>query len=105
MDREDLLPTRIRALPEFEGAFDAFRLPADGCDVLFATYPAGTAIAPHRHQTVNVGVITAGELILEMEGVERRYRPGEWYQVERGVSHAARFDVDTAEIEFWFDAG
>jgi len=25
----------------FPGPFDAFKLPAKGCDVLFASYPAG----------------------------------------------------------------
>ena len=72
--------------------------------MLFATYPAGTVITPHRHETDNAGVITAGELILEAGGVERRYGPGAWYHVAPGVEHAARFDSETAEIEFWFEA-
>ena len=105
MEREALLPPQIRALPEFDGPFDAFRLAAEGCEVLFATYPAGTVIAPHRHETDNVGVITTGQLILEIGGAERRYGPGAWYHVAPGVEHAARFDADTAEIEFWFDVG
>ncbi len=33
-------PARIAALEPFDGPFDAFRLAADGCDVLLATYPA-----------------------------------------------------------------
>jgi quercetin dioxygenase-like cupin family protein len=105
VDREALLPPQIRALPAFEGPFDAFRLGAEGCDVLFATYPAGTVIPAHSHETDNVGVITTGQLTLEVGGVERRYGPGAWYQVARGVEHSARFDVDTVEIELWFDAG
>jgi quercetin dioxygenase-like cupin family protein len=97
-------PDRIRALPPFDGPFDAYRLAAEGCDVLFASYPAGTVIAPHTHDTANWGVITQGELILEVAGEETRYRPGDWYQVAAGQSHAARFEVDTSEIEFWFNA-
>jgi len=95
-------PALIRRLPEFEGPFDAYRLADGACDVLFASYPAGTSIEPHTHATRNVGVITAGELILTKGGEETRYGPGDWYQVEANEEHAARFDVDTAEIEFWF---
>ncbi|MDE0136292.1 MAG: hypothetical protein OXM54_15800 [Acidimicrobiaceae bacterium] len=53
-------PPEIAALPEFEGPFGAYRLAADNCEVLFATYPAGTSIEPHTHPTNNVGVITKG---------------------------------------------
>ncbi len=102
MDRADFLPPLIRSLPPFEGPFDAFRLGAAGCDVLFATYPGGMVIDPHEHVTENVGVITAGELFLTMGGVESRYGPGDWYHVPRLTEHGARFEQDTAEIEFWF---
>ena len=30
------------------------------------------------------------------------YGPGDWYHVPVGMEHAARFDTDSAEIEFWF---
>ena len=100
--RSDHFPPEIRALPEFDGAFDAFRLAADGCEVLFATYPAGTVIAAHRHDTDNVGVITRGALRLTMDGVTSVFGVGEWYHVPPHVEHAAEFDVDSAEIEFWF---
>ena len=39
---QDHFPDLIRQLPAFEGPFDAFRLEASGCDVLFASYPVGT---------------------------------------------------------------
>ena len=95
-------PPEIEALPAFDGPFDAFRLAADGCEVLFASYPAGTAIALHRHDTDNVGVITKGELRLSMNGETTRHGVGEWYHVPAGVAHAAEFSDDSAEIEFWF---
>ena len=95
-------PKLLRDLPKFEGPFDAFKLTAQGCDVLFASYPAGTTIAAHDHDTENVGVITQGELILVVDGLETRYRPGEWYHLAPKEKHAARFDVETSEIEFWF---
>ena len=53
-------PELLRALPKFDGPFDAHRLAAEPCDVLFASYPADTRIDPHAHETDNVGVITKG---------------------------------------------
>ena len=97
-------PDLIRSLPDFEGPFDAHRLEADGCEVLFASYPAGTIIGAHTHPTRNVGVITEGELILTKGGEETRYGPGDWYHVDANEEHAAQFDIYTSEIEFWFTA-
>ena len=97
-------PPRILALPPFKGPFEASRLMAEGCEVLFASYPAGTTIDPHHHPTENCGVITQGELILITNGVENRYRAGEWYHLPAGAEHAARFEIETSEIEFWFAA-
>lgn len=98
-------PPLVRGLPPFDGPFDAFRLEAKNCDVLFASYPGGTVIPPHDHPTENVGVITQGELILTVDGEQIRYRPGDWYHIPARATHAARFEVDTSEIEFWFRAG
>ena len=98
----DHFPDLIRQLPEFEGPFDAYRLAASGCDVLFASYPAGTEIEPHVHSTRNCGVITRGELFLSCGGQEKRYGVGDWYDLDANEEHAARFEVDTSEIEFWF---
>lgn len=99
----DHFPSEIEALPDFDGPFDAHRLAASGCDVLFATYPAGTTIAPHTHDTNNVGVITKGQLILTIGGERTTYGPGDWYHVPAEVEHAAEFETDSAEIEFWFE--
>lgn len=98
-------PDLIHKLPEFDGPFDAHRLQADGCEVLFASYPAGTCIDTHTHETRNVGVITRGQLTLTKDGEVSTYGPGDWYEVGARQEHAARFDVDTSEIEFWFVAG
>jgi quercetin dioxygenase-like cupin family protein len=97
-------PKLLQNLPPFQGAFDAYKLEAKNCDVLFASYPKGTSIPPHNHDTENVGVITQGELILTMDGVETRYGPGQWYHVPAKAVHAARFEAETSEIEFWFRA-
>lgn len=95
-------PNLLYTLPKFEGPFNAHKLAAKNCDVLFASYPAGTLIPPHSHETENVGVITQGELILTLNGKETRYGPGMWYHLARRETHAARFEKETSEIEFWF---
>ena len=97
-------PDLLTRLPKFDGPFDAFKLAAKNCDVLFASYPAGTVIPSHHHATENVGVITQGELILTLDGKETRYGVGMWYHVAASAPHAARFEHETSEIEFWFDA-
>ncbi len=96
-------PDRIRALPGFDGRFDAHKLAADGADVLFASYPSGTSIPAHTHDTDNYGVIIRGELILTIRGCVERYGVGDWYHVPAGVEHAADFEHDSDEIEFWFE--
>jgi len=100
--RQPHFPDRIRQLSPFEGPFDAFRLAASGCEVLFASYPPGTVIDPHSHESENCGVITEGELLLTLDGVEQRFGPGNWYYLPPGQIHSARFEVATSEIEFWF---
>ncbi len=98
----DYYPELIRKLPQFDGRFEAFKLEAKGCDVLFASYPAGTVIEAHTHTSENVGVITRGELLLTMDGETTRITAGDWYHVPADREHAAEFKQDTAEIEFWF---
>jgi Cupin domain len=99
---QSVFPSQIRELPPFDGPFDAYRLAAEACDVLFATYPAGTKIGDHHHDTDNVGVVTVGELILRIDGTETRHRPGDWYHVPPRKTYAAGFELDGAGIEFWF---
>ena len=103
MPDDKQFPELIRSLPAFAGPFDAYELGAKNCRVLFASYPAGTRIDAHTHPTENCGVITRGELILTVDNREQRYGPGDWYYLHPDQLHAARFEVSTAEIEFWFD--
>ena len=96
-------PELIRSLPEFDGPFDAFKLESDNFKVLFASYPAGTEIAAHDHDTENVGVVIRGCLKLTTEGESQQLKPGDWYHLDRHQQHAAAFDQDTHIIEFWFE--
>jgi quercetin dioxygenase-like cupin family protein len=95
-------PNRIKKLPLYDGRFDAYKLEAKDSDVLFASYPAGTKIPAHTHDTDNHGIITRGELILTLDGVESRVGMGEWYHVPAHAVHSAVFEVETDEIEIWF---
>ena len=95
-------PDRIKKLPIYDGRFDAYKLEAKDCDVLFASYPAGTSIPPHTHDTDNHGLITRGELILNINGKITKIGAGEWYHVPANTEHAAEFKIETDEIEFWF---
>ena len=102
MSHSNDYPPLIRNLPPFSGQFEAYELQAKDCQVLFASYPAGTVIPAHSHATENVGIITRGELRLTMDGETQTVAAGEWYHVPSGREHAAEFAEDTAEIEFWF---
>ncbi len=95
-------PEKIRSLEPFSEGFDAYKLAANGCDVLFAAYPAGTKIAPHTHATDNWGVIVRGEMVITIDGQTSRFGVGDWYHVPALKEHAAGCDVTTEEIEFWF---
>ena len=95
-------PDRIKQLPLYDGRFDAYKLAAEGANVLFASYPAGLVVEPHTHATDNYGVLTRGELILTMDGKEERFGKGDWYHVPAHKEHAAKFEVESDEIEFWF---
>ena len=95
-------PYKFRELLLYDGRFDAYKLSAQGCDVLFAPYSAGAEMSPHSHDTDNHSVTTKGELILTMAGETKRYGVGQWYHVPANVEHAAQFNVETDEIEFWF---
>lgn len=97
-----LYPDKFRTLPLYSGRFDAYKLAADGADVLLASYASGDQIEAHSHDTDNYGVIIRGELILHMHGAVQRFGIGDWYHVPAHVEHAASFEQDTDEIEFWF---
>ncbi len=71
------LPKLLSDLPKFAGPFDAHKLQAEGCDVLFSSYPVGTVIRPHKHDAENVGIITKGSLLLTMAGKTARFEVGE----------------------------
>jgi quercetin dioxygenase-like cupin family protein len=80
---EDLVsgkyPDIIKKRPLYDGRSDAYKLEAKESDVLFASYPAGTSIPPHTHDTDNHGFTTRGELILIMDGVVTKVATGSMF--------------------------
>ena len=74
-------PDIFTTLQPFDGDFDAFKLQADNCDVIFASYPKGKSIPTHNHKTDNYGIIICGELILTVDGCAKRFGVGDWYHV------------------------
>jgi quercetin dioxygenase-like cupin family protein len=97
-------PDLIDTLPPYQGRFNARELACEKARVLFASYPAGTAIPAHTHDTENVGVVTQGTLELIVDGTSSLYNCGDWYHLLPGQEHSAFFAEDTAIIEFWFSA-
>ncbi len=95
-------PAKIQNLEPYSERFQAFRLAASGCDVLFATYPAGTKLEPHSHETDNWGVILKGEMSITIDQKTVRFGPGDWYHVPAYKVHSAYCESLTEEIEFWF---
>jgi quercetin dioxygenase-like cupin family protein len=82
------------------------RLRADGCDVVFATYPKGMTLAPHQHDTKEiVGVVSSGRVRMTIDGQERVYAAGDWFEVRTSVVHAATYEEDCSQIELVFPAG
>jgi quercetin dioxygenase-like cupin family protein len=96
------LPDRITDLPRTESRVDAFTLAAKGCDVLFVRAKAGTELAPHTHDTDNYSVMLDGEVVMTVDGDERRHGIGEWCHVPPGQPHGVRFDVDSVQLELRF---
>ena len=95
-------PKKIQSLEPFECRFKAFKLPAQDCDILFATYPAGSDIEPHQHDTANWGLVTKGKMYLTVDGEVLTLGPGDWYKVPENAVHSAKCDEYTEMIEFWF---
>ena len=96
------IPSSLLKLFTHHTRFDALKFDAEGAEIYVARYPAGTVIEPHSHPTENYGVITRGELVLITNGTEKRFGAGSWYHLDPNEVHAARFEQETEEIEFWF---
>lgn len=75
---------------------------ADHQVVFFDIDPIGE-IPPHSHGE-QWGVVVEGEMELTIDGVTRRYAPGDSYHIPAGAIHAARFDSHFRAIDVFADA-
>jgi quercetin dioxygenase-like cupin family protein len=103
MELDAALPASIRSLPLSGEDIRTRRLRADGCEVLFVTASAGSALPSHDHDTDNATVIISGGMVLITDSGARQVGPGQWYQTRPGEKHALRFEADTVQIELRFD--
>ena len=95
-------PDKIKQLDKHKCRFEATKLAAENCEVFFASYPAGSDIEPHAHDTENYGVITKGKMTLIIQGDAHTYESGDWYHIPANAEHCAKCEEDTEQIEFWF---
>ena len=52
-------------------------------------FDADTRVPEHSHPHEQLGMVVEGELVLRIDGVPHRLRPGGAYQIPGGVPHAA----------------
>ncbi|MEJ3746459.1 cupin domain-containing protein [Actinomycetes bacterium KLBMP 9797] len=84
-------------------AIPAWTLKADGCDVVFATYPKDLTLTSHRHDDLDIaGVVTKGLVRLTIAGEQRHYGPGDWFHVPMSVEHSATYQEETSQVEVIF---
>jgi hypothetical protein len=79
--------------------FDAFAAAARvrGYDeVVPRVWPPGADIASHRHDFAVHALVVAGEMWLTANGRTLHLRPGDTFELERGIEHAERYGPEGA---------
>ena len=61
----------------------------EGAMLNLLEFDADARVPEHDHPHEQLGMVVSGELVLRIDGVEHRLRPGHAYQIPGGVSHAA----------------
>ncbi|MEI2804697.1 cupin domain-containing protein [Albidovulum sp.] len=97
------LPAFIRALPALDLPFpdDAVRTNAVRSDaglVVFFTFLKDFDLPPHSHKG-QWGTVLEGAIELTLNGVTRRYGPGEPYDIAAGTVHSARIPAGTVVMD------
>jgi quercetin dioxygenase-like cupin family protein len=78
LDGFDLAPG-VRAKPLF----------GDGAMLNLLEFDPGATVPAHDHPHEQLGLVLAGELVLQIQGVDHELGPGDAYQIPGGVEHAA----------------
>jgi quercetin dioxygenase-like cupin family protein len=64
----------------------------DGAMLNLLEFEPGARVPVHDHPHEQLGYVVEGELVLEIDGVEHRLRPGDAYRIAGGTPHAAWSD-------------
>jgi quercetin dioxygenase-like cupin family protein len=68
----------------------------EGAMLNLLDFDANALVPKHSHPHEQLGLVLAGELVLEIAGVEHRLGAGDAYQIPSGVEHAARTEDSSA---------
>ena len=101
----DYFPPFIRALPVPDSPvrMDARIVPSE--HVLTMFYEIADAVeVPAHHHGAQWGVVLAGAMELEIEGLTAIYLPGDSYYVPDGALHTARISAGYKGIDVFADA-
>jgi quercetin dioxygenase-like cupin family protein len=61
----------------------------EGAMLNLLEFDADARVPEHSHPHEQLGMVVAGELVLQIDGVPHRLRSGGAYQIAGGVSHSA----------------
>ena len=103
---ETSYPDMITGLPRADIPIDGVRgwiAQAPNCQIVFFDIDPIGEIPPHSHGE-QWGVVVEGEMELTIEGVTRRYGPGDSYHIPAGAVHGARFLSHFRAIDVFADA-
>jgi quercetin dioxygenase-like cupin family protein len=105
MSGEHFFPPFIRALPRPDTKVpqEAWIAPNDHILSMFYEVQEDVVVAAHRHGP-QWGVVLAGEMDMEIEGVRRTYRRGDVYYVPDGAQHTAWISAGYRGIDVFADA-
>lgn len=96
-------PDVFRTLPkEVEDGFHFYKFDPSLCDVFFTEVLENTCIDTHSHSVNVINLITSGDFFIKIDGVEKKFSPGEWVVISKNVLHSVRTQELVRLIEFWF---
>jgi quercetin dioxygenase-like cupin family protein len=61
-------------------------------------FEADSAVPAHSHPHEQLGLVIDGALVLAIDGVEHRLRPGDGYQIPGGTEHAAWTEAEPCRV-------
>jgi quercetin dioxygenase-like cupin family protein len=64
----------------------------EGAMLNLLEFAPGARVPEHAHPHEQLGMVLEGELVLHIDQVERRLRPGHAYRIPGGILHAAWTD-------------